>query len=139
MAESLKQTEQQFLDYVKKMTAYNEAIGLMYWDMRTGAPKQGMEQRSEVIGMISSEVFRMSTSEEMAAYIAKLTGRENLSEVTVKTLEECKRIMTGIRKFLRRNTPNMSSCNPRLRVFGKMQRKVQILKCSSLIWKSLLK
>ncbi|MCM3705763.1 carboxypeptidase M32 [Cytobacillus firmus] len=73
------------------MTAYNEAIGLMYWDMRTGAPKQGMEQRSEVIGMISSEVFRMSTSEEMAAYIAKLSGRENLSEVTVKTLEECKK------------------------------------------------
>ncbi|USK37668.1 carboxypeptidase M32 [Cytobacillus firmus] len=91
MTESLKQTEQQFLDYVKKMTAYNEAIGLMYWDMRTGAPKQGMEQRSEVIGMISSEVFRMSTSEEMAAYIAKLSGRENLSEVTVKTLEECKK------------------------------------------------
>ncbi|MBX9972764.1 carboxypeptidase M32 [Cytobacillus firmus] len=91
MAESLKQTEQQFLDYVKKMTAYNEAIGLMYWDMRTGAPKQGLEQRSEVIGMISSEVFRMSTSEEMAAYIAKLSGQENLSEVTLKTLEECKK------------------------------------------------
>lgn len=91
MAESLKQTEQQFLDYVKKMMAYNEAIGLMYWDMRTGAPKQGMEQRSEVIGMISSEVFRMSTSEEMAAYIAELSGRENLSEVTLKTLEECKK------------------------------------------------
>ena len=91
MAESLKQTEQQFLDYVKKMMAYNEAIGLMYWDMRTGAPKQGMEQRSEVIGMISSEVFRMSTSEEMAAYIAKLSSRENLSEVTLKTLEECKK------------------------------------------------
>lgn len=91
MAESLKQTEQQFLDYVKKMMAYNEAIGLMYWDMRTGAPKQGMEQRSEVIGMISSEVFRMSTSEEMAAYIAKLSGRENLAEVTLKTLEECQK------------------------------------------------
>ncbi|WHY32830.1 carboxypeptidase M32 [Cytobacillus firmus] len=91
MAESLKQTEQQFLDYVKKMMAYNEAIGLMYWDMRTGAPKKGMEQRSEVIGMISSEVFRMSTSEEMAAYIAKLSSRENISEVTLKTLEECKK------------------------------------------------
>ncbi|KAF0818739.1 MULTISPECIES: carboxypeptidase M32 [unclassified Cytobacillus] len=91
MAESLKQTELQFLEYVKKMTAYNEAIGLMYWDMRTGAPRQGMEQRSEVIGMISSEVFRMSTSEEMAAYIAKLSGQENLAEITLKTLEECKK------------------------------------------------
>lgn len=33
----------------------------------------------------------MSTSEEMAAYIAKLSSRENISEVTLKTLEECKK------------------------------------------------
>ena len=45
-------------------------LGLIYWDLRTGAPKQGMDQRSEVIGVLSSEVFKMSTSEEMAAYIA---------------------------------------------------------------------
>ncbi|MBT2690078.1 carboxypeptidase M32 [Bacillus sp. ISL-47] len=89
MTEALKETELQFMDYVKKMTAYNEALSLMFWDLRTGAPKQGVEQRSEVIGMISSEVFRMSTSEEMAAYIAKLSGKE-ISEVTLKTLEECK-------------------------------------------------
>lgn len=90
MAEALKETERQFLDYVKKMTAYNEALSLMFWDLRTGAPKQGVEQRSEVIGMISSEVFRMSTSEEMAAYIAKLSGQD-LSEITLKTLDECKK------------------------------------------------
>ncbi|CAM3505098.1 carboxypeptidase [Aeromicrobium ponti] len=91
MTGTLKETERQFMDYVKKMTAYNEALSLMFWDLRTGAPKQGVEQRSEVIGMISSEVFRMSTSEEMAAYIAKLSGKENLSEVTLKTLDECKK------------------------------------------------
>lgn len=91
MTEALKETELQFLDYVKKMTAYNEALSLMFWDLRTGAPKKGVEQRSEVIGMISSEVFRMSTSEEMAAYIAKLSGQGGLSDVTLKTLEECKK------------------------------------------------
>jgi carboxypeptidase Taq len=90
MVEVTNQTEKEFLEYVKKMMAYYEAISLMYWDLRTGAPKQGVEQRSEVIGMLSSEVFKMSTSEEMAAYIAKLSG-ENLSEVSRKTLEECKK------------------------------------------------
>ncbi|RLQ95150.1 carboxypeptidase M32 [Falsibacillus albus] len=83
--------EKDFLEYVKKMSAYNEAIGLMYWDMRTGAPKNGIEQRSEVIGMLSSDAFNMSVSEEMAAYIAKLSGKkEALNEVTQKTLNECK-------------------------------------------------
>jgi carboxypeptidase Taq len=90
MVEVLNQIEKEFLEYVKKMMGYTEAISLMYWDLRTGAPKQGVEQRSEVIGMLSSEVFRMSTSDEMAVYIAKLSV-ESLGEVTRKTLEECKR------------------------------------------------
>ncbi len=90
----VKPIEAQFLQYVKKMTGYREAIGLMYWDLRTGAPKKGVEQRSEVIGMLSEEVFRMSTSEEMAAFIAKLSPKavyEQLDDVTKKTLDECKK------------------------------------------------
>ncbi len=85
-----EQVEKKFLEYVKKMSAYNEALGLIYWDLRTGAPKQGMDQRSEVIGMLSSEVFKMSTSEDMAAYIATLS-KNKLSEKTAKILEECKK------------------------------------------------
>lgn len=84
------QLEKEFLDYVKKMTAYHEALGVLYWDLRTGAPKQGIEQRSEVIGMLSSEVFKMSTSEEMAAYIANLS-KVKMDEITWKILEECKK------------------------------------------------
>ncbi|MEH7300630.1 carboxypeptidase M32 [Neobacillus drentensis] len=84
------QIEKEFLDYVKKMTAYHEALGVIYWDLRTGAPKQGVEQRSEVIGMLSSEVFKMSTSEEMAAYIASLSKAE-VDDKTRKILEECKK------------------------------------------------
>ncbi|PGY14064.1 carboxypeptidase M32 [Bacillus sp. AFS031507] len=90
MALNYELLEKEFLDYVKKMSAYNEALGLVYWDLRTGAPKQGVEQRSEVIGMLSSEVFKMSTSEEMAAYIANLS-KQSLSEKTRKILEECKK------------------------------------------------
>jgi carboxypeptidase Taq len=82
--------EQQFLAYIKKMTSYEEAISLMYWDLRTGAPKKGMEQRSEVIGMLSSDVFNMSTSDEMKSYIGALSGVEELSEITKKSLQECK-------------------------------------------------
>jgi carboxypeptidase Taq len=82
--------EKEFLEYVKKMSSYNEALGLLYWDLRTGAPKQGVEQRAQVIGMLSSEVFKMSTSEEMASYIANLSN-ENLSEKTKKILEESKK------------------------------------------------
>jgi carboxypeptidase Taq len=88
------QTEQEFLSYVKKMMNYNEALNLLYWDLRTGAPKNGVEQRSEVIGMLSAEVFNMSTSDEMAAYLEELEAlaKENgLSEQTKKVVEECRK------------------------------------------------
>ncbi|WP_044336406.1 carboxypeptidase M32 [Rossellomorea aquimaris] len=92
MKESILETKDQFHDYVKKMSAYNEALGLMFWDLRTGAPKNGAEQRSEVIGMLSSELFEMSTSNEMAAYLAKLTPvLDQLDETTQKLLEECQK------------------------------------------------
>ncbi|MFT8321188.1 MAG: carboxypeptidase M32 [Bacillus sp. (in: firmicutes)] len=94
MANSMKIVENDFLDYVKKMGAYNEALALIYWDLRTGAPKKGLDQRTEVIGVLSSELFNMSTSEEIAAYISKLTDenlQDELSEVTIKTVQEVKK------------------------------------------------
>ncbi|MBP2241309.1 carboxypeptidase Taq [Cytobacillus eiseniae] len=92
MSVTISDVEKDFLDYVKKMEAYNEALALIFWDLRTGAPKKGIEQRSEVIGMLSSDVFQMSTSEEMAQYIEKLSkDHAELSEVTRKTLHECKK------------------------------------------------
>ncbi len=94
LATEIKQTEQEFLNYVKKMTSFNEAIGVMYWDLRTGAPKKGAEQRSEVIGMMSSEVFEMSVSPEMKGYLDELTKEDQqteLSEITRKTVEECRK------------------------------------------------
>ena len=50
MGMNVTQMEEAFLDYVKKISAYNEALSVIYWDLRTGAPKKGAEQRSEVIG-----------------------------------------------------------------------------------------
>ncbi|MFS0781437.1 carboxypeptidase M32 [Bacillus sp. 1P06AnD] len=91
---TIKQTESLFLEHVKKMTAYNEALSLIFWDLRTGAPKKGVEQRSEVIGMLSSQVFEMSTSEEMKSYIEELSAEEakkELSEITNKLVAECKK------------------------------------------------
>ena len=81
------EVEKQFLTYVKKIQNYGEALSLMFWDLRTGAPKKGVDQRSEVIGMLSSEVFAMSTSDEMGNYLTELEDlirEDKLSETTKK-------------------------------------------------------
>ncbi len=90
----MSKMEKSFLDYVKKIEDFNEALSLLAWDSRTGAPKKGMAQRSEVIGTLSSEVFQLSTSEEMASYLGELreeSNHEELSDRTKKTIEECHR------------------------------------------------
>ncbi|EIT86651.1 thermostable carboxypeptidase 1 [Fictibacillus macauensis ZFHKF-1] len=94
MAQTLQSVEKDFLNYVKKMAHLNEAIGVMYWDLRTGAPKKGATQRSEVIGTLAADVFAMSTSDEMKQYIDELsepTHYATLSDITKKTLEEVKK------------------------------------------------
>lgn len=91
---NIEKVEKQFLEHVKKMSSYNEAIGLIYWDLRTGAPKNGVEQRSEVLGVLSSEVFALSTSKEMEEYLQILSAPESfeqISEITRKSVEECKK------------------------------------------------
>ncbi|MFD3446060.1 carboxypeptidase M32 [Microbacteriaceae bacterium 4G12] len=94
MTTTTYEVEQQFLDYVKKMMNYQEALSLMFWDLRTGAPKAGVEQRSEVISLLSTEMFTMSTSKQMEAYITELealAAEGELSERTKKVVEECRK------------------------------------------------
>ncbi|MCF6093635.1 carboxypeptidase M32 [Microaerobacter geothermalis] len=84
----------EFKEYVKRITHYNEAIGLMYWDLRTGAPKKGMAQRSEVIGTLSGEVFKMTTSEQMEEYIQYLSQpevEEKLDDISRTMIKECRK------------------------------------------------
>ncbi|UJF36349.1 carboxypeptidase M32 [Paenibacillus hexagrammi] len=83
-----------FKAYVRKMKQYEEAIALIYWDMRTGAPKKGIGTRSEVVGELSAEVFRMSTSEEMGGYVDFFMQPEQLEKldtISRKMVLECKK------------------------------------------------
>ncbi|CAG9622593.1 carboxypeptidase M32 [Sutcliffiella rhizosphaerae] len=83
--------KEDYLAYVNKMESYNEALSLIFWDLRTGAPKKGLDRRSDVIGVLSSEVFKMSTSEEMASFLTQLLNKDNLhnlDDVTKASLLE---------------------------------------------------
>ncbi|MFC5711823.1 carboxypeptidase M32 [Thalassorhabdus alkalitolerans] len=90
----VKQSEQQLHELMRKMTAYRQAIGLMNWDARTGAPKKGINQRSEALGYLSTEVFKLTTSNEMGEHLEAVLsdeGRAQVSEITRKSAEELKK------------------------------------------------
>src|SRR5690554_2156143 len=80
--------------FVKKIKQYEEAIGLLHWDLRTGAPKKGMDSRSEAIGMLSTEMFKMTISDEMGQFIetySSPTEYEKLNQINRKIVTECKK------------------------------------------------
>lgn len=99
MTTSAPSIANEFMEYVKKISHYKEAVGLMAWDLRTGAPKKGAAQRSEVLGSLSSEIFLMSTSEDMKQFLQGLRDDKvwnSLDEVTRKTAEECEKQLKKI-------------------------------------------
>jgi carboxypeptidase Taq len=82
----------EFRDFLKKIKCYEEAVGLMYWDLRTGAPKKGVSMRSEVIGVLSGEAFRMSTSEQMGEYLDYFSEPDRfarLDRINQRIVTEC--------------------------------------------------
>ncbi len=84
--------QQQYKEHVAKMRAYEEAISLLYWDLRTGAPKKGADLRSETIGTLSSELFALSTSDEFGEILSSLeSAHDELDPVLKRSVEESRK------------------------------------------------
>ncbi|MFC4767048.1 carboxypeptidase M32 [Effusibacillus consociatus] len=94
MAKDLQSTVQAFRSFTRRMQDYREAIGVLGWDLRTGAPKKGRTQRSEVIGTLSTDLFKMGISGEMKEFLVELSEPdtyEKLDPITRGIVRECKK------------------------------------------------
>lgn len=85
---TIKEKEKEFLTYIKDMKAYDEALALIQWDLRTKIPPKGADQRSEVIGFLSQKRYTMSISDKMKEFIDILKNETN-DFVIKRSLEEC--------------------------------------------------
>lgn len=80
-----------FRDLIGRIKQYEEILGVVYWDMRTGAPRKGVELRSEAVGALSSETFKLSTSDEMGELLERLREPATLAgldEIDRRLVEE---------------------------------------------------
>lgn len=90
----LQSTVPAFRAYVQKMMHFQEAVFLMEWDLRTGAPRKGAPLRAEALGTLAGEVFRMGVSEQMEEYLHQLSDErvsQQLDDVTRATVREIKK------------------------------------------------
>ncbi|EUJ36322.1 carboxypeptidase M32 [Brochothrix campestris] len=75
-----------FIEQCKKIKGYEEALALVYWDMRTGIPTQGTTQRSNVVGLLSAEIFRLSTEPALIENVTYLEAHHDELEPLVQAL-----------------------------------------------------
>lgn len=73
---------QEFKEHLSKLEYLNCASGVLYWDMRVGAPKKGVPYRGEVLGYLAGESYKLSTSDTMKEFIDYFSDIEDLDEVT---------------------------------------------------------
>ncbi|AFS70627.1 MULTISPECIES: carboxypeptidase M32 [Exiguobacterium] len=82
-------TLQQWRDHFESLRAYEEAVALLYWDMRTYMPEQSAENRSKSIGFLSTESFRRRTGTVYQSLLEAM-GQETLTGLEAVSYEKAK-------------------------------------------------
>ena len=80
MSENLKKLQ----DYLDKMNRFNHVTTLLYWDMRTGMPKEGFARHIDAVTYFSTEAFEMGTSEELGNLLTELAKPEEFTALDEK-------------------------------------------------------
>ena len=62
-----------FKNYLKNIDRYSQAVNLISWDLQTCSPKDSVDTKIDTLGFFSTEIFRLSTSEEYGKYLEALS------------------------------------------------------------------
>ena len=89
-----------FYSLQAKLSAYNHAMSLIYYDGATTAPKGTAANRGRALSVLSEETYKLSTSEETLSLLSYLDEhRDELSEkdarvvyLALKDIKEMKKI-----------------------------------------------
>ncbi|WP_214808949.1 carboxypeptidase M32 [Exiguobacterium sp. s102] len=82
-------TLQQWRDHFDALGAYEEAVALLYWDMRTYMPEQSAPNRSKSLGFLSTESFRRRTGTQYQSLLEAM-GQESLTGLDAISYEKAK-------------------------------------------------
>jgi carboxypeptidase Taq len=102
MEANLERLVIEFKQYMKKIAYYQHALGVLYWDSRTNIPHKGLDQRSEVLGFLSTEVYKLTIAPEMDRFLTDLdteTNQAQLDRVTAKAVLEYKKENARMKKI----------------------------------------
>ncbi|MDP4146475.1 MAG: carboxypeptidase M32 [Bacillota bacterium] len=89
--ESFEVKLQEFKDYLRNIENLNSTIALLEWDSMVNLPSKGVPFRSEVLGYLSGESYKLTTSDKMKEFIDFFNGKDNLDDITRAMVEKSKK------------------------------------------------
>lgn len=95
----MTEKEKQLREYLENISFYETATNLVYWDMDTAAPKNGIENLIGTLGFLSDKVFALKTAEEYGTLLAELAEPEEYEQLD----EAMKLTVTRYRKEYEEN------------------------------------
>lgn len=94
----LNEAVQQFKDFNKKMHAYYHAMGALYYDFETAAPKNAAAGFGETMAVLSEVTYKMTVNEENFALLDLLwEHKDELDEITRREVEEAQKGLKQMR------------------------------------------
>lgn len=91
---------EKFRELTMKQKAYGYVMNIVGWDSATEAPKGAFQRRSEMMGIISGELFKLGTSEEYKSTVNGLYSKIDELEVDLKKeIKKAKRQLDKIEKI----------------------------------------
>ncbi len=96
----LKEKIDELKDYLGQYERLQQAIGIIYWDMRTNIPSKAGESRGKVLEYLSSEAFKMITSPKVGEFINDLTPyKDEMNKVEQRILQELEKNYNETKKI----------------------------------------
>lgn len=75
-------------EYLKKVEYLGSSISLLHWDSVVNMPKEAIGYRSEMIGYLTGESYKLTTSEKMKEFIDYFNGIDDLDDLTKAMIEK---------------------------------------------------
>ena len=96
----LNEAVKTFKDQMKQMGAYHHAMGVMYYDIETAAPKNAISGFSDTMAAFSEITYKLAVNEERFALLDLLTAHaDELDEITRREVEEAQKGLKLLRNI----------------------------------------
>ncbi|ERI90492.1 putative thermostable carboxypeptidase 1 [Clostridiales bacterium oral taxon 876 str. F0540] len=99
MGENFEMKLKEFKEYMTRIEYLNSASSVLSWDMMVSIPRKGKAYRSDVLGYLSSESYKLQTSDTMKEFIDYFISQENLDDVTESMVRNAKKSYDQTKKI----------------------------------------